>query len=82
MLNIFLTKEREDLEVNVTALYTLLKEKFNNNQSLMAKALGVSKNQLNIVLKKHKGAGADFCGAIIKWCECNGVYYKDYIFLK
>lgn len=71
------------MDVNVEALEKLLNEKFNGNQTEMAKAFNVSRYQLNIVLRKNgKGAGADFCGAIIKWCECNGFFYKDYIFLR
>ena len=70
------------MNVNVEALSELLKERFNNNQTKMAKAFGVSRYQLNTVLRKNgKGAGADFCGAVINWCECNGIYYKNYIFL-
>lgn len=70
------------MKVNVESLYKLLNEKFGGNQTQMAKAFGVSRYQLNTVLRKNgKGAGADFCGAVINWCECNGLYYKDYIFL-
>ena len=69
------------MEVNVEALNQLLEERFNGNQSLMAKAFCVNRHQLNKVLKTGNCAGADFCGAIIKWCECNGIYYKNYIFL-
>ena len=70
------------MNVNVEALSRLLYERFNNNQTEMAKAFGVSRYQLNTVLRKNgKGAGADFCGAVINWCECNGIYYKNYIFL-
>lgn len=69
------------MEVNIEALNKLLIERFGNNQTLMAKAFRVNRHQLNTVLKTGKGAGADFCGAIIKWCECNGIYYKEYIFL-
>lgn len=70
------------MEVNVEALIKLLEVEFNNNQTEMAKAFGVSRYQLNTVLRKNgKGAGAFICGAIIKWCENHGRYYKNYIFL-
>lgn len=70
------------MEVNIKALEILLKEKFNGNQSLFAEKTGLERTHVNKVFKnKGKGAGAIFCGAIIKYCEENNLNYKDYIFL-
>ena len=39
------------MEINMKSFTTLLKEKFNGNQAEMARNIGVSKYQLNIILK-------------------------------
>lgn len=70
------------MEVNIEELKKLLKEKFYNNKSLMAKVFGIEVSHVSKVLKNNgKGAGAKFCGAIIKYCEDNKLDYKKYIFL-
>ena len=48
----------------------------------MAKELGISRQQLNIILK-HNGscAGGKVMGAIIKFCKEHGYNYRNYIFL-
>nr|DAV33416.1 MAG TPA: NinH protein [Caudoviricetes sp.]DAW71692.1 MAG TPA: NinH protein [Caudoviricetes sp.] len=68
---------------NIKALLILLKEKFDNNQSEMARALNVERTHLNKMFKCNgKGAGATICGAIIKYCNENNLDYTKYIFLK
>ena len=70
------------MEINMGAFNTLLREKFNNNQSEMAKILNVSRYQLNMVLNhKGKNAGKKIIGAIIKYCDENNYNLRDYIFL-
>lgn len=70
------------MKINLVNLNNLLREKFNNNQAEMAKELGISRQQLNIILK-HNGscAGGKVMGAIIKFCKEHGYNYRDYIFL-
>ncbi len=64
------------------AFNTLLREKFNNNQSEMAKILNISRYQLNMVLNHNgKNAGKKIIGAIIKYCDENNYNFRDYIFL-
>lgn len=72
------------MEVNIEALKKLLEEKFHNNQTLFAQELGLDRTHVNKVFKNNgKGAGAIFCGAIIKYCNENNLDYKDYfIFLE
>ncbi len=72
------------MEINIEALSNLLKEKFNNNQTVFAQEVGIDRTHVNKVFKNNgKGAGAMFCGAIIKYCNENNLNYKDYIiFLK
>ena len=70
------------MEINMGAFNTLLREKFNNNQAEMARTLGISKYQLNIILKNNgKNAGKKVIGAIMKFCKNNNYNYEDYIFL-
>ncbi len=70
------------MKINLGAINTLLREKFNNNQAEMAKQLGISRYQLNTILN-HNGdcAGKKVIGAIIKFCKNNGYNFEDYIFL-
>lgn len=70
------------MEINMLAFNTLLKEKFDNNQSKMAKELDISRYQLNMVLKNNgKKAGKKIIGAIIRYCDNNNYNFRDYIFL-
>lgn len=68
------------MEVNIENLAKLLKEKFNNNQTIFAQEMGLERTHVNKVFKNDgKGAGATFCGAIIKYCNNNKLDYKDFI---
>ncbi len=70
------------MEVNIGALNTLLREKFNNNQAEMAKTLSINRHQLNTILKHNgKNAGKKVIGAIIKYCDNYNYNFRDYIFL-
>lgn len=70
------------MEINMGAFNTLLREKFCNNQSKMARELGISRYQLNMILKHNgRNAGKKVIGAIIKYCDQNNYNFKDYIFL-
>lgn len=70
------------MEVNIIKLEELLNNKFFGNKSLMAKVMGIETSHINKVInKKGKGAGAKFCGAIMKYCEENNLNYKEFIFL-
>lgn len=70
------------MEVNIGAIKTLLREKFNNNQAEMAKAFNINRHQLNMILNhKGKNAGKKVIGAIIKYCDTNNYNFRDYIFL-
>lgn len=69
--------------INMKALLRLLKEVFNNNQSEMARVLGVQRTHLNKVFRSNgNGAGAVICGAIIKYCQKNNLDANDYIFFE
>lgn len=70
------------MEVNIEALKQLLKEKFNGNQTAFAESMGIERTHVNKVFRNNgKGAGALFCGAIIKYCNKNNLDYEKYIFL-
>lgn len=69
------------MEVNIEALQRLLEEDFKNNQTFFAEKMGLERTHVNKVFKNNgKGAGAIFCGAIIKYCNSNNLDYKEYIF--
>lgn len=71
------------MEINMEAFLELLKERFDNNQAKMARILGISKYQLNSILKSNgKGAGKKIIGALIKYCDINEYDFHKYIFLK
>lgn len=71
------------MEVNIEALKKLLKERFQGNQTAFAEATGLERTHVNKVFKNGgKGAGAIFCGAVIKYCNENELNYQEYIFLK
>lgn len=68
------------MEINIGALEKLLRDKFNNNQTIFAQEMGIDRTHVNKVFKNNgKGAGAMFCGAIIKYCNDNNLDYREYI---
>lgn len=70
------------MEIQIDKLLELIEEKFNNNQTLFAQTIGIERTHLNKVLRNNgKGAGALFCGALIKYCNENNLNYEEYIFL-
>lgn len=70
------------MELNMGALRVLLREKFENNQALMAKTLDIDRHQLYAIFKSNGNcAGKKVIGAIIKYCDANGYNFRDYIFL-
>lgn len=66
---------------NVEKIKELIDKKFNGNQSKFAQAIGVERSQVSRILKNGKGAGAMFFGGLMKYCEQEGLQFKDYIFL-
>lgn len=70
------------MEVNIQALKELLDKEFQGNQTAFAEATGLERTHVNKVFKNNgKGAGAIFCGAIIKYCNAKKLDYQKYIFL-
>lgn len=70
------------MEINMGTFIQLLKNRFDNNQSKMARVLGINRYQLSAVIKNNgKGAGKKIIGAIIKYCDINELDFRKYIFL-
>lgn len=70
------------MEINMKTFIILLEDRFKGNQSEMARNIGISKYQLNIILKNNgKNAGKKVIGGIIKFCIANNLNFMDYIFL-
>jgi hypothetical protein len=70
------------MNINLITIKELLSDNFNGNQSEMARAFGVTKEHVNLVLNTGRGAGSVFCGGIMRYCEKNKLNYKNYIFFK
>ena len=71
------------MEINMEEFVQLLEERFGGNQAKMARIFGISKYQLNAVIKQNgKGAGKKILGALIKYCDINEIDFHRYIFLK
>lgn len=71
------------MRLNMEELSQLLEERFENSQAKMARILGISRYQLNTVLKNNgKCAGKKIIGAIIKYCDTNELDFHKYIFLE
>lgn len=71
------------MEVNIVELEKLLTDKFGGNQTDFAETMGLERTHVNKVFRnKGKGAGALFCGAIIKYCSSMNLDYRKYIFFK
>lgn len=69
------------MEVNMKGLEDLLKTVFHGNQTAFAEATGINRTHVNKVFKSNgRGAGATFCGAIMKYCINNNLDYNKYIF--
>ena len=70
------------MEINIESLVKLLEDRFEGNQAKMARVLGISRYQLNTVLKNNgKCAGKKIIGSVIKYCDTNELDFHRYIFL-
>lgn len=70
------------MKINIEALMRLLKDRFEGNQAKMARVLGISRYQLNIIFNNNgKCAGKKIIGSIIKYCDTNELDFHEYIFL-
>lgn len=71
------------MKVNTRTTKQLLKNNFNNNVSFMARELNIDRSHLSKVFNNGgNGAGGIVCGAIIKYCEKEGLDFREYIFLE
>jgi len=67
---------------NINAINNLIQEKFKGNKAAFALVLGINRSHVSLILNnKGKGAGAVFLGALINYCQKEGLDFKDYIFL-
>lgn len=67
---------------NTKALKKLIDEKFNGNKAAFAREIGVERAQVSKIVRYGTYAGAKFYGALIAYCERNGLDYRDYIIIK
>lgn len=66
---------------NIESINQLINNRFGGNKAAFAKAIGVTRPQVSMILNGGKGAGAAFFGGLIAYCEKEGLDFKDYIFL-
>ena len=66
---------------NIASINELINTRFDGNKAAFAKAIGVSRAQVSMLIHEGKGAGAAFLGGLIAYCEQEGLDFKDYIFL-
>lgn len=69
------------MKPNIEKLNELVNEKFDGNKSLFAKVLGVERSQVSMLLNHGNSVGAKFYGALLAYCEKEGLNFRDYIFL-
>jgi len=69
------------LEPNIEEITKIVEKKFSGNKSLFAKAIGVERSQISRILKDGTGAGAQFFGGLMSWCEREGENFRNLIFL-
>lgn len=69
------------MQANVKNIERLVQKNFNGNRAQFAKALGVERSQVSMLLNHGNAVGAKFYGALIYYCEANNLNFKDYIVL-
>lgn len=69
------------MKPKIENIQTLIDTKFQGNQSKFAKAIGVDRTQVCMLLNHKKYAGAKFYGGLLAFCEKEDLNYKDYIIL-
>ncbi len=70
------------MELNIEAFKALLFQRFENNQAKMARVLGISKYQINTIIKNNgKCAGKKVIGAIIKYCDTNELDFRQFFLI-
>ncbi len=69
------------MKPNISSLLILIEKKFDGNKAAFSKAIGVERSHVSHILNTGQGAGAQFFGALYKFCENEELNFKDYIFL-
>ncbi|BAH06813.1 hypothetical protein [Clostridium kluyveri] len=69
------------MQPNISALRNLVNQCFKGNKTSFALALGIDRGQVSKILKDGTGAGAQFFGKLMVYCENNELNFKDFIFL-
>lgn len=69
------------MKPNIEAIESLVNSKFNGNKAAFAKAIGVKRSQISLLLNHGDSVGAKFYGGLIVYCDCEGLNFRDYIVL-
>lgn len=74
---------RFNMRVNIEEVKKLISERFRNNISWFAEAIGMDATYVSTILNNPKRSTSDkFCNLLIKYCELNNLDFRKYIFLE
>jgi hypothetical protein len=76
-----INKGGDKMKPNIKKIQGIVDKKFNGNKSAFAAAIGVDRAQVSKLLKDGSGAGAQFFGGLMVFCEKENLKFADYIFL-
>lgn len=67
---------------NVIAIDQLITTRFAGNKAAFAEAIGVNRSQVSLIINQDgRGAGSNFFGGLMSFCDREGLNFRDYIFL-
>lgn len=67
---------------NTLAIKSLIDCKFKGNKTAFADEIGINRSQISMIINQEgKGAGSVFYGALLAYCDREGLNFRDYIFL-
>lgn len=69
------------MKPNVAKIEQLVNTSFNGNKAAFAKAIGVERSQISMLLNHGDGVGSKFYGGLLAYCDKNSLDFKEYIFL-
>ncbi|WP_459195680.1 hypothetical protein [Wukongibacter baidiensis] len=69
------------MKPNVNEIQKLVDNVFRGNKAAFAKAIGTDRSHVSHILNTGTGAGAQFFGGLISFCEKNELDFRKFIFL-
>lgn len=72
---------KHKMKPNITEIQHLVDNRFGGNKAAFAAVIGVDRGQVSKILKDGTGAGAQFFGGLMAFCDKEHLEFKNYIFL-